>query len=68
MKALKLKVRLAVREELTAEQRDQMLVMGGHGKGGRGGHGGCDGPKCGPRHGGDMGKGHHKSSDCKFNK
>ncbi len=68
MKALKLKTRLAVREELTSEQRDKMLVMGGfggndgHGKKGgqgkKGGHGGshgcgnCDGPGKGARQGG----------------
>jgi len=74
MKALRLKTRLAVREELTADQRDQMLMMGGHGgKGGRKGHGGacggfggCDGP----RHGGGMGQGMAPRSnpDCRFNK
>ncbi len=74
MKALRLKTRLAVREELTAEQRDQMLMMGGHGgKGGPKGHGGacggfggCDGP----RNGGGMGQGMapRNNPDCRFNK
>lgn len=65
MKASKLKSRLAVREELTAEQRDKMLVMGGPErrggsgkKGARMGQSGargchkCDGPGNGPRNGG----------------
>ncbi len=72
MKALRLKTRLAVREELTAEQRDQMLMMGGRGgKGGSRGHGGhggfrgCDGP----RQGGGMGQGmgSRNNFDCRFN-
>lgn len=48
----RLETRLAVRAELTAEQRDQLLASGRHGgpgagRGGhglRGGHGGCGGP------------------------
>ncbi len=72
MKALRLKSRLAVREELTPEQRDQMLMMGGHGgKGGRKGHGGRGGfSNCnGPRHGGGMGQGmgSRNNPDCRFN-
>ncbi len=44
----RLETRLAVREQLTAEQRDQMLLMGPrHGKrGGRHGGLGCDGGPC----------------------
>ena len=65
MKALKLKTRLAVREELTSEQRDKMLVKGGHG--GHGGRGGCDknscdSPKCGHS---AKGKSCRTSSECK---
>jgi len=64
LQVLRLKTRLAVREQLTAEQRDQMLLMGPrHGRGGRhGGWGrGCDGP-CdgagrGDWHGGRRGHG-----------
>ncbi len=63
MKALRLKTRLAVREELTPQQRDQMLVM--HGPGGRGGHKGCDGPGQGSRRGGGMGPRNHP--DFRFN-
>lgn len=40
LKANRLKTRLAVREQLTPEQRDQMLMMGDNGR--RGGRG-CDG-------------------------
>ncbi|MCP4293788.1 MAG: Spy/CpxP family protein refolding chaperone [bacterium] len=56
MKALRLKTRLAVRKELTDEQRDKMLVMGergsrhgGKGKSPRGNHGkkGNHGSGCG---------------------
>ena len=54
MQASRLETRLAVREQLTPEQRDKMLAMGaGHGKrGGRQGR--CDGhgPRRGGRHGG----------------
>lgn len=52
MRALHLKTRLAVRDELTPEQRDQMLMMGDKGKKGRrhGGHG-RKGQECGSRHG-----------------
>ena len=43
----RMQTRLAVREQLTAEQRDQMLLMGPRhgGRGGRGGPG-CDGGPC----------------------
>lgn len=44
LKANRLKTRLAVREQLTPEQRDQMLMMGE--RGGRGGRG-FDGPRGG---------------------
>jgi Spy/CpxP family protein refolding chaperone len=76
MKALRLKTRLAVREELTPEQRDQMLMMRGQGgKGGRmgnrghGGFGGCDGPRGGFGQGGGQGKGTGARNyhDCRFN-
>lgn len=53
MKALGLKTRLAVREELTPEQRDKMLVMGNHG--GKGHKGGRRGPE---------GKGRSCQVDC----
>jgi len=53
MQASRLETRLAVREQLTPEQRDKMLAMGaGHGK--RGGRQGCcdgHGPRRGGRHG-----------------
>ncbi len=42
LKAVHLKTRLAIRKQLTAEQRDQMLLMGGPGR--AGGHGGCGRP------------------------
>jgi len=46
MQTLRVKCRLAVRKELTAEQRDRMLLMGkGHGARG------CDGPQGKGRHG-----------------
>lgn len=82
MKALRLKTRLAVREELTAEQRDQMLMMGGQGgmgghggkggrmgHGGRGGFGGCDGPRQGGGmgQGAGQGRGFRNQADCRFN-
>ena len=66
MKALKLKTRLAVREELNAEQRDKMLVKGGHGgRGGRGGHdkNSCDSRRCGPS---GKDKGPRNSPECKI--
>jgi len=53
LQANRLKTRLAVRKELTSEQRDQMLLMGGPGKGNGKGHGskggfkGKGGPGCG---------------------
>lgn len=64
LKANRLKARLAVRNELTPEQRDKMLIMGEGGRHGRKGHGrmgsGCTGPGCmGPDHmrGGRPGRG-----------
>jgi Spy/CpxP family protein refolding chaperone len=60
-----LATRLAVRAQLTPEQRDKMLTAGaGFGRGG-GRHGRCDGH--GPRHGGcgrGQGRGGHR--ECRF--
>ncbi len=59
MKALHLKTRLAVRQELTPEQRDQMLAMGGHrSQCGSKRIGACDGSRGGQGHhrGGNFGK------------
>lgn len=74
MRAQRLKTRLAVREELTPEQRDQMLMMRGQGgMGGRqgfrgqGGFGGCDGPGCGSRRGAGGGMGQGMGSRNNFN-
>lgn len=73
MKALQLKTRLAVREELTAEQRDQMLGMDGksgrQGMRGHRGSDGCDGPRnnshngCRPSGGRGQGMGSLNDSD-----
>jgi Spy/CpxP family protein refolding chaperone len=50
MQVQRLKTRLAVRDQLTAEQRDELMLMRGHGRRGRGGpgwhRGGCRG--CAP--------------------
>jgi Spy/CpxP family protein refolding chaperone len=60
MQQNRLETRLAVREQLTPEQRDKMLLQGERlGRGGRGGRGGCDGD-CdghGPRRGREPGRG-----------
>ncbi len=71
MKALRLKTRLAVRQELTPEQRDQMLAMGGHGgqggfgkKGGRGGHHSqCGSKRFGDCDGSRGGQGYHRGGN-----
>ncbi len=69
MRALRLKARLAVREQLTPEQRDQMLMM--RGQGGQGGQGGRMGHRGhgGFGQGGGMGKGMGARNyhDCRFN-
>ncbi len=70
MRAVRLKTRLAVREELTLEQRDQMLMMGGPGnKGGHHGSRGKGGPGSGARHGcgNGPGMGQRFSPDCPNN-
>ncbi len=68
MKAQRLKTRLAVREELTAEQRDKMLTMHGKdGKGGRGRGDSCEGPGNKGRHGCNKGQGkgpRNNSQEC----
>lgn len=72
-RANRLKNRLAVREQLTPEQRDRMLVMKERGQGRRGGHGMERGPRrgMGPRHGngsgrfgGSRGMGQGLNPDC----
>ena len=64
MKANRLKTRLAVREQLTPEQRDRMLMMRGHDRRG----GGCQGCYHGRGHGHGPGSGGGRGSrahgDC----
>lgn len=73
LKANRLKTRLAVREQLTPEQRDKMLMMGegrrGQGRGGEGSHGRNfrghpGGPGQGRGHGSGDGTGPRAGWDC----
>ena len=59
MQQNRMETRLAVRQQLTPEQRDKMLLMG-EGRGGRGGHEGRGGGRGHGRHGGQRGCG----GDC----
>lgn len=62
--ANRLKTRLAVREQLTPEQRDQMLLMGDFGKDHRGGRHGMCGDRMGSGRGGGRDFDCHPDRNC----